>query len=65
MRIGPLRGTDFDLQCPATIKWSNGSVYVLGIHTPDNPKDLFKIHYEQKIEKIEKVSQSLRGKILV
>lgn len=64
MRIGTLRGTDFSLQCPAPVKWSNGAIDVLGIHIPENPKDLVKINYERKIEKIEKVLQPWRGNIL-
>lgn len=43
MRIGPLRRTDFKIQCTAPVKWRNGSVDVLGIHIPDNLKDLAKI----------------------
>ena len=45
MRIGPLRGTDFDPRCPA---------HSQGIHISDNLKDLVKINSEGKIEKIEK-----------
>lgn len=40
MRIGSFRGTDFRLQCQAATKWCNGSVDVLGINIPDNPKEL-------------------------
>lgn len=64
MRIGSLRGTDFGLQCQAPVKWCNGSVDVLGIHIPDNPKDLVKINYDRKLEKIEKVLQPWKGRNL-
>ncbi len=49
MRIGSLRETDFGLQCQAPVKWCDGSVDVLGIHIPDNRKELVKINYERKL----------------
>lgn len=64
LRIGTLKDTNFILNSSVPVKWINGDVNLLGIHLPDNFKEIVKFNYERRMEKADRILQPWRGNSL-
>lgn len=64
LRIGTLKDTNFILNSSVPVKWINGDVNLLGIHLPDNFKEIVKFNYERGMEKADRILQPWRGNSL-
>lgn len=64
LSIGTLKDTNFILNSSVPVKWINGDVNLLGIHLPDNFKEIVKFNYERRMEKADRILQPWRGNTL-
>lgn len=64
LKLGPLKNTDFSLQCDLPIKWIDGLINVLGIHIPENMNEISTLNFNNKLSKITKILQPWKGKYL-
>ena len=61
LRLGIIAGTNFALNCPVPVKWTNSDIQVLGIHINGDIKSIVDLNYERKLKKVESILLPWRG----